>query len=115
MNAEKEIDIKVYLKDMAVAIQEIFDFLPEERNFYVFEKDLKTRKAVERNMEIIGEAMNRVLKNNPDIQIDNSRKIVDTRNRIIHRYDSVSVDTLWLIICNYLPKLQQQVNELLES
>nr|WP_081624322.1 HepT-like ribonuclease domain-containing protein [Proteiniphilum acetatigenes] len=46
--------------------------------------------AVERNIEIIGEAMNRILKEDGSIEITNSRKIVDVRNRIIHGYDSVS-------------------------
>jgi uncharacterized protein with HEPN domain len=42
-------------------------------------------------------------------------KIVDTRNRIIHGYDSVSEDVLWLIVVNYLPSLEKQVKELLFS
>ena len=108
-------DIKVYLSDIEMSISEIFDFLPEKRDFLEFQKDLKTRKAVERNIEIIGEAMNRILKIDPQFPIDASRKIVDTRNRIIHGYDSISEDVLWLIIVNYLPNLENQVKELLES
>ena len=57
--------------------------------------------------------MNRILKIDPQFPIDESRKIVDTRNRIIHGYDSVSEDVLWLIIVNYLPNLEKQVKELL--
>jgi uncharacterized protein with HEPN domain len=76
---------------------------------------MKTRKAVERNIEIIGEAMSRILKIDPQFPIDSSRKIVDTRNRIIHGYDGVSEDVLWLIIINYLPNLEKQVKELLEN
>ena len=107
-------DIKIYLQDIKQSINEIWNFLPERRNFFEFQKDIKTRKAVERNIEIIGEAMNRILKISPDILIDGSRKIVDTRNRIVHGYDSVSEDVLWLIICNYLPNLEKQVNELIK-
>jgi uncharacterized protein with HEPN domain len=108
-------DIRIFLADIERSIREIFDFLPEERNFLEFQKDLKTRKAVERNIEIIGEAMNRILKIDPQFPIEASRKIVDTRNRIIHGYDSVSEDVLWLIIVNYLPNLEKQVKELLEK
>ena len=108
-------NIRIFLSDIDRSIDEIFDFLPDERNFFEFQKDLKTRKAVERNIEIIGEAMNRILKIDPDFPIEASRKIVDTRNRIIHGYDSVSEDVLWLIIVNYLPNLQQQVQELLSE
>jgi uncharacterized protein with HEPN domain len=111
----KEFDINIYLQDIKQSISEIWSFLPEKRIFLEFQKDLKTKKAVERNIEIIGEAMNRILKVSPDFPIDASRKIVDTRNRIIHGYDSVSEDILWLIICNYLPKLEQQVDDLLKN
>lgn len=112
---ENKKDIKIFLADIERSIHEIFDFLPNERNFFEFQKDLKTRKAVERNIEIIGEAMSRILKIDPLFPINESRKIVDTRNRIIHGYDSVSEDVLWLIIINYLPNLLKQVKELLSS
>jgi len=108
------LDIRVYLQDIKQSISEIWSFLPEKRNFFEFQKDLKAKKAVERNIEIIGEAMNRILKILPDFPIDASRKIVDTRNRIIHGYDTISEDVIWLIICNYLPALEKQVDELLK-
>jgi uncharacterized protein with HEPN domain len=82
------------LVDIQIAIDQIFDFLPEPRDYFEFKKDLKTRKAVERNLEIIGEAVNQILKTHPEIEISNSRKIVDTRNRINHGYDSVSPETI---------------------
>jgi len=106
-------DVKTFLSDIERSIGEIFDFLPEKRDFLEFQKDLKTRKAVERNIEIIGEAMSRILKIDPHFPIIASRKIVDTRNRIIHGYDSISEDILWLIIINYLPNLEKQIKELL--
>ena len=98
-----KVEIKVWLEDIEKAISEINDFLPEPRNFLEFEKDIKTKRAVERNIEIIGEAMSRILNTEPNILISNSRKIVDTRNRIIHGYDSVSDDVIWLIVVRYLP------------
>jgi uncharacterized protein with HEPN domain len=58
--------------------------------------------------------MDRILKINPEIEITDSRKIVDTRNRIIHGYDSVSADVLWLIATKYLPILETEVKKLLE-
>ena len=59
--------------------------------------------------------MNRILKADKDIAITNSRKIVDTRNYIIHGYDSLSVDILWSMIINHLPKLKDEVTTLLNS
>lgn len=55
-------EIFTWLEDIDRSIVEIFDFLPEKRDFYLFQNDLKTRKAIERNLEIIGEALNRILK-----------------------------------------------------
>jgi uncharacterized protein with HEPN domain len=74
---------------------------------------LRTKRAVERNVEIIGEALCRILKRDETIVISNSRKIVDTRNRIIHGYDSVSDDVIWGIVIRHLPILQTEIQELL--
>jgi len=113
MQWDKQFDIKACLTDIEQAIQEINEFLPIERNYIAFQNDLKTRKAIERNIEIIGEAMDRILKTDPDFHITDSRKIVDTRNRIIHGYDSVSADVIWLIVNRYLPILEKEVKEFL--
>ena len=115
MQEDKQFDIKACLKDIEQSILEINDFMPVERNYFAFQNDIKTRKAVERNIEIIGEAMDRILKTDPDFQITDSRKIVDTRNRIIHGYDSVSSDVIWLIVNRYLPILEIEVKELLKQ
>jgi len=115
MQEDKKIDIKACLKDIEQSILEINDFMPVERNYFAFQNDIKTRKAVERNIEIIGEAMDRILKADPDFQITDSRKIVDTRNRIIHGYDSVSSDVIWLIVNRYLPILEIEVKALLKQ
>jgi len=114
MQDNSKYDILACLKDIEQSILEINEFLPGDRNFIAFQKDLKTRKAVERNIEIIGEAMDRILKADPDFQITDSRKIVDTRNRIIHGYDSVSDDVIWLIVNHYLPILEEEVKKLLK-
>ena len=50
--------IEACLEDIERCIDEITSFLPEERDFFAYKKDLKTRRAVERNIEIIGEAVN---------------------------------------------------------
>lgn len=106
-------NIRTWLKDIEQAIAEINSFTPEIKNFKEFQKDLKTRRAVERNIEIIGEAMSRILDIDSEIKISHTRKIVDTRNRIIHGYDSVSEDILWGIIIKNLPDLEKEVKGLL--
>jgi uncharacterized protein with HEPN domain len=108
-----ELKIKTWLKDIEQSIKEIDEFIKECKDFIDFQKDIKTRKAVERNIEIIGEAIHRILKEKPDIKISDTRKIIDTRNRIIHGYDSISADILWLIVTEELVILKKEVNSLL--
>lgn len=107
--------ILTWLEDIIQSIDEIEMFLPEKKNFYEFQKDLKARKAIERNIEIIGEAISRILKVHPEIRITSARKIVDTRNRIIHGYDSVSEDIIWSIIISDLVALREEVAALLNE
>lgn len=59
--------------------------------------------------------MNRILGQNPDIQISNARKIVDSRNRISHGYDSVSDDIIWAIVVRDLPVLKLKIEQLLTA
>lgn len=106
--------IRAYLKDIADAIHEIKEFIPTEKNFEIFNNDLKTKRAVERNIEIIGEALNRILKIDSEIFISDFRRIVDTRNRIIHGYDKVSSEILWAIVIKNLPVLEREIKNLLD-
>jgi uncharacterized protein with HEPN domain len=108
--------IKTWLYDILSSINEIESYYVETpKLFQNFQNDLRTKRAVERNIEIIGEAMSRILKENSEIQISNSRKIVDVRNRIIHGYDSVSDDVIWGIVIKNLPVLQKEVEYLLNG
>ena len=106
---------RTWLEDIRIAIEEINSFVSIASGFSAFQNDIRTRKAVERNIEIIGEARDRILKAEPNITITDSRKIVNTRNRIIHGYESVSPDVIWLIIERYLPLLLLEVKALLEK
>ena len=99
---------------MLNAIMEIESFFVDiPKNFSHYQTDLRTKRAIERNIEIIGEAMSRILKQDETIIITNSRKLVDVRNRIIHGYDSVSDDIMWGIVIKHLPVLQIEIEVLL--
>lgn len=107
-------DIKARLYDILNAVMEIESFFNDStKEFAKYQNDLRTKRAVERNIEIIGEALSRILKRDETISISNSRKIVDTRNRIIHGYDSVSDDVIWGIVIRHLPVLQKEIQTLL--
>lgn len=89
-------EIKTWLFDIRKCIEEIEVFISGEKySFEQYSNDLKTKRAVERNLTIIGEAMSRALKLDENLPISNTRKIVDTRNRIMHGYDKVSDKVIW--------------------
>lgn len=109
-------NIKTWLFDILSSVNEIESyFVNQSMQFQNYQKDLRTKRAVERNIEIIGEAMNRILKENNEIQISDSRKIVAVRNRIIHGYDSVSDEVIWGIVIKQLPILKAEVEKMLSE
>ena len=111
-----QVETKTWLYDIKVSIEEIELFVGEEKySFEDYKNDLKTKRAVERNLETIGEAMNRILLANETLLLTNARKVVDTRNRIVHGYETVSSEVIWDIIHNSLPLLKSEVSRLLEE
>jgi uncharacterized protein with HEPN domain len=103
------IKIKAWLADIEQSIDEIFIFIGEKRDFKAYQADLKTKKAVERNLEIIGEAVNRILKLEPEFKILNAKEIIGTRNRIIHSYDNITDEIIWSIVSRELPLLKNEI------
>jgi uncharacterized protein with HEPN domain len=110
-----EIEMKAWLYDVLNAIGEIEAFINNMPDLPAYQSDLKTRRAVERNLEIIGEAVNRIVQKNQSVRLTGARKIVDTRNRIIHGYDTVSDEIIWTIITVHLPVLKQEAERLLQE
>ncbi|NCO56481.1 MAG: hypothetical protein COS14_03185 [Bacteroidetes bacterium CG02_land_8_20_14_3_00_31_25] len=107
-------EIKKYLFDIKTSINSIFEYLGEKRNFFEYQENKLLRRGVEREIEIIGEAANKILKLDSEIKIENARQIVDTRNWVIHGYDKVDDVVIWGIISNHLPKLKKEIEDLLE-
>jgi uncharacterized protein with HEPN domain len=109
-------EIKTWLYDILQSISEIESYY--ENRAKIFEdyiSDIKTKRAIERDIEIIGEAVNRIRKRDKNFQLDNAEKIIGTRNRIIHGYDKISDDLIWSIVINHLPKLKAEVSYLLNK
>jgi len=104
------------LYDIKLAIDEIDSFfVHNEKTYETYKNDILLRRAVERNLEIIGEAMSRILKEEPDFTIEHARRIIGLRNQIIHGYDSVSDENIWGIVRNHLPSLKLEVNHLINE
>lgn len=104
------------LYDIKIAIEEIESFfVGREKRFEDYSNDILLKRGIERDLEIIGEAMNRILKEEPDIEIENARRIIGLRNQIIHCYDTVSDENIWGIVLIHLPKLKAEVESLISE
>lgn len=104
--------ISTSLYDIISSIEEIQSYFEEKpKVFSEYKNDIKTKRAVERNIEIIGEAFNSIMREDPKYQIENARNIIGTRNRIIHNYDNITDEMIWSIIINSLPKLKAEIAE----
>jgi len=102
-----------YLFDISNSIQLIENFIIGIENYRAFQEDIKTQSAVERQLSIIGEAINKLRQENPVIALNNIKQIVDFRNRIIHSYDNIDASIVWVIVKNHLPILKEEINGLL--
>lgn len=98
-----------YLSDIYASILLIDLFTNSINNFIEYNEDLKTQSAVERQLGIIGEAVNKFGNIHPEIEIEYSRQIVGFRNRIIHAYDSIDQTMIWAILKNHLPSLKDEL------
>ncbi|MCF6267923.1 MAG: DUF86 domain-containing protein [Desulfuromusa sp.] len=106
-------EIRKYLFDIKESIDSINDYLGEKRDFQSYLEKKILRRAVERELEIIGEATNRLLKLDQNIAISDSRRIVNLRNLVIHGYDQVDNVIIWGLISKDIPLLKKQVDNLL--
>ena len=95
---------KKLLFDVASSGRSILDWC-SGRTYADFENDRQLRRAVEREFEVIGEALNRLDQGDPETasRIDDLRRIVAFRNRIIHGYDAIDDATVWGVVEGHLP------------
>ena len=84
-------------------------------DYTVFEKDYLRRSAVERKAEIMGEAINRIFKVDPEFPIVEGKEVIKTRNRIIHAYDSVKPDFLWGLVIRHIPELKKDIERFIKA
>lgn len=109
-------DIKTWLYDILQSINEVESYyIDRPKKFEEYITDIRTKRAIERDLEIIGEAVNRILKRDKNFKLENAERIIATRNRIIHGYDKISDDLIWSIVINHLPKLHIEVSNLLKD
>jgi uncharacterized protein with HEPN domain len=105
---------KKYLADIIHAIDLIESFTSDISGYDEYIADLKTQSAVERQLGIIGEAINKFEKIFPEVPLIYARKIVGFRNRLIHAYDNIDPSIIWAIIKNHLGPLKKEITEKLK-
>jgi uncharacterized protein with HEPN domain len=104
---------KKYLSDILMAIELIEEFIVDFQDFTLYDKDRKTQSAVERQLAIIGEALNQFKKLEPQINIENDKQIISFRNRLVHAYDSLDNSMIWVIISRHLNPLKIEIQALM--
>lgn len=104
--------IKQYLFDIEQSISDVKSYISAVKSLQEYEEDKLIRRAVERELEIIGEALNRVLRIDPNIKIPNARKIISLRNKIIHGYDEVDNVIIFTVATKHVDILKEDIEKL---
>lgn len=105
-----------YILDIESVIEEIESIKQKTQNdFNNFSNDIILQRAVERDLEIIGEAIRKIIEINPQIEITASKNIIGLRNIISHAYDSVEPEMLWGIIQKNIPVLADEIRNLKDA
>lgn len=105
---EKE---RKYLSDILISIDLIESFISGIKSFDAYKRDIKTKGAVERYLGIIGEAVNKFLKESDTNKLNNAVQMISLRNRLIHSYDNVDDAIIWSTITRHLQPLKIEIRE----
>ena len=106
-------DDRAYLSDILQSISLIEHHIQNIKNSIEFEEDYTVSDAVLRRLSIIGEALAKAVKLNPEIQVSHQKKIIALRHIIIHDYDKVDEHVIWPILQIYLPQLKLEIEKLI--
>jgi len=108
-------DNLVYIKDMFGATEQILEYC-DELDYLKFVNTKMIQDAVIRNLEILGEAANKLsddfVHDHPDLPVKQARGM---RNLLVHQYDYVNVDEVWKVIEKDLPPLQEVLKKILNE
>lgn len=104
-----------YLYDIQKCICNVENYIGERKVYEEYDANMMLQDAVERNIATIGEAMNKALSIDANLPVSDARKIVGTRNRLVHGYDDIDNIEIWNIIVNNLPVLKKEIEIILKK
>jgi len=105
-----------YLLDIQSIISEIELIKTKtNNNFNQFKSDFILQRAIERDLEIIGEAVRKITELDDSVKLSSTKNIIGLRNIISHAYDSIEPEMIWGIIQNNIPILNEEVNNIIQS
>jgi uncharacterized protein with HEPN domain len=109
-------EIRKSLIDILQAAEEIQNFT-HEMDFKAYQNSLITQRAVERDFEIVGEALNRIRQIDAELieKVPEYHRIIGFRNILIHGYDIIDEMIVWKAVENHLPILVKKVKEILDA
>jgi len=106
--------VNKYLFDMKIAIESINEFVADI-DLEEYKTNKLIRSAAERQLEIVGESVKRIERTGQPVPIANAKHIVAFRNILVHEYERLEDETVWMIIKKDVPQLLEEVNRLLDN
>ncbi len=107
---------EAYLWDIADSCRAIVEFV-KGCDLSDYEQNRMLRRAVERELSIVGEAVGQAARHFPELEksIGPARQIVGFRNRIVHEYAEVDAEVVWAIVQSEVPRLLEKSEALLKE
>lgn len=104
---------KKYVLDIESAVEEIENLISQcDNNFEVFQNNPLAIRSLERLLEIVGEAVKKMLESDSTLQVEHSDRIISLRNRLAHAYDSIELPVIWAIALKHVPQLKKELSKL---
>jgi uncharacterized protein with HEPN domain len=102
-----------YILDIESVIEEIENIKAKTKNnFSIFQSDIILQRAIERDLEILGEAIKKMMELDLNLKTTAAKNIIGLRNIISHAYDSVEPKMIWGIIQNNIPLLSIEIENI---
>ena len=103
-------EILKYILDIESVIEELDEVINMYgKDYRKFSSNFMAVRTVERDLEIIGEAVRKLIEIDPSLKISSSKQIIGLRNMIVHAYDAIDPTMLWRILLKDLPLLKNEI------